>query len=272
MRVFCVLVSLIMAVASAHGQSPRGYWWEQSTEKPEYWGLRFDGVQVGIWSSESGIYRPYDATTRDFGDAVDVPIEPPIHDVSDWRTHGVLGVKSSGLTRGGDADDTPVGVTNDAPSAPAPTFPAYETMGSWTVVAKDKKAAERVVNDLKTSPALAEWKQTYAPRARAYTPDSFAMKPFKLASDRRFQETGVVVIIQPAPDDSDSAPVHKIYGYDGPESLNSRLHELNLNYDPNSSDESEPSWSRLNVGLGVGVGVAGLFSLLFGGLLKWRHS
>jgi hypothetical protein len=272
MRPLCVIVLLFVLCIPAHGQNPKGFAWEQSTEKPEYWGLRFDGVQVGIWSSESGIYRPYDATTRDFGDAVDIPIEPPIHDTTDWRTHGVTGIKSSGLTRGGDADDTPVGVTSDAPAAPAPTFPAYEKMGSWTVVAKDKAVAARVVNDLKTSPALSHWRATYSARARAYTPDSFALKPFKLSVDTRFQESGVVIILQPAPDETDSAPVQKIYGYDGPESLNARLHELNLKYDPNATDEAEPSWSRLHVGLGVGAGVAGLFSLFFGGLLKWRHS
>lgn len=233
--------------------------------------LILDGVQAGNLRLADGVYFPVEGDG--FGAPVDCPVDipeeyrPKAPPIADWRTTGVIkGRIKPGVHIGGDPEAVErVNRQAEAGADAAVKIPAFQRMPSVTIVSQDKTAGERIRADFEKHPALAPFRDH---RVKVYTnPADPLLAPFKLAEDREFQRTGLAIIVQPAPDEHNRAPVTSIYTYESADEVAGKLRSIEAEYDPNDTEYS--GFTKADVGLGVGLGVTGIFSLLIGGLWKW---
>lgn len=259
MGLWCLSVGFTVA----HGQYASVRWSKVDETQAA---LFLDGVQAGNYRLADGKYFPCEG--GGFGPATECPVEvpeeyrPKAPEVPDWRVSGVIAGKSTpGVTIGGDPAEV-ARVTRQAEASV--TIPAFQRMPSITVVSKDRAARERIRDDFQAHEALAAFRDH---RVKAYDPGNPLLAPFKLGEDARFAETGLVILVQPAPDVNNRAPVTSLYEYNSAEEVAGRLRVIEVEYDPTATEFNE--YSRWDVGLGVGLGTTGILSLLLGGLWKW---
>lgn len=258
----CLVVLLCLALP-CHAQYASVEWREVDESQVA---LYLDGVQAGNLRIADGQYFP--KFLDGWGEATDPPVEVPAkyRPKPSFQETGVTISKVAPQAMVGGDVDALERVKRQAEASPALKVPAYQLMESITVVSSDAVKRNAIAKDFEANPALAQWKDA---RVKAMDPNDPLLAPFKLAEDKRFAETGLAVIYQPAPDSTGHAPATTIYEYASAEEAAGKLRDVSESYDPNSTEYT--GWTRTHVGVGVGLGVGSVFSLIFGGVLSWAR-
>lgn len=294
-RLAAVLLALLLSALPAVAQVPEWYW--TKLDETEY-ALWHRGVQAGAYRLSDESYYPRLAPGQ-WGDACNCPcVLPPAIETAlshyrktHWQTRGVLTGSTKDAKRNGglhyrnlpakppakpdcgcpkckpgcDCGCQPP--LTDVLSDGLDKIPDYSAMPSLTFVAKNEADARAALKRFLEAPELAHWRAKYGPRAKAYSLEEFqhVSSAFKLAQDRRFQETGFAALIQPqAPDEQGRAEVKSCYSWATPEQALRALRDADPAYDPNAAPvlpatpavpaatESAALWGKVAASVGLG--------------------
>ncbi len=251
----------------------KGYEWRKRANDPARWYLHLDGVCIGGYCTTEQVYREYDARADKWTMEPTVPPTglpggatlktPPVKTAQDGsknfgvdadklRHEGVFSVSGKVVTR------------QEAMQAIYGAGDLTDDSNKWhlTVVATDKAKRDAVAADLE-GPEFAAVRKDF--RIQTFAPDHFAMRPFQLERDTKFQASGFLLFVQPPGGKDGKAPVSTLYEYRGVPALIGALRNIDTNYDPNKNpplDKSKGSDANSFIWLALGGGLI-LLAILF---------
>jgi hypothetical protein len=215
------LLSLAVLVTMA-AAVPASYEWRTRPDHPGYYYLFKNGTQVGGYCVKGQYYRPYDARTDVWGERCRPPHEPPVSDNFGVR-HDKRNGQSSYRVNGREVSREQVlQALQDA------RLPDDRALLRLTVIGPDAER-QRVVNDLRTHPALAPFQGQLV--VHDYPPTHWAVQC-------GFKTDGRPTIYLQQPD---GTVLHRQDDYGGPEQLAAALRRAQPNYNP----KNDPDRSKL---------------------------
>lgn len=208
------------------------YSWRRFPDDAGQVALFRDGVQVGGWSHEGGYFRAYDARTGTWGAKGQPPVAPPPAPAS--RPAEAPPVKDFGVDRG----RIPREETYALNGRKVPAHEAHQAVtaggsladdsGKWHLTVVGSVAeCQRVLDDLKTHPALAPFRDRLL--VQTYRPDAWAVRGVNFPAGGH-----PTLVVQEAPRaDGKARVLHAQHDYDdGPEGLAGALRKADPSYDP----------------------------------------
>lgn len=113
--------------------------------------------------------------------------------------------------------------------------PDYSKMARLTILSRSPDLRERVAHDLRTAPAMQDFKDKLL--IAAYDPAHWHTEELQLDKNPHFARTGFALIYQPPADDKGQAEPLARWQYDGPEATAEALRKAGPAYDPKNIKE-----------------------------------
>lgn len=205
--------------------------WVNVPGRPDEFALMRDGKQIGSYSQDRGLYRPYDRKTDSWGEPCDPPIDPPARKddstplIEQHPEATNFGIDQSKLTTGREVVTISGREVTKADGLravgkPGGTIPD-DAGKPWSIHVGDVKAGERMEKDLRSDPILAPWKDTF--RTQVYEPDD----PMVKDRDGKVMYTPGVWIVS-----ANGKALGKMPAYTSPALFAEGLRRLGPDWDP----------------------------------------